>query len=614
MASAAGESVVARFRGLISNGRWALAVVWNTNRRLALGLVVVTVVRGAVPAGLALAARGLINVAVASIDRELATLGPVLPWLALAFAFTMAEAIGSLANKLFAERLHDDINLRITSDILEHASALDLSFFEDPRMQEMIERAQQDSASRFSRFVTEGQRATMQLVQAVSLTGILVVLEPLVLLVVGPVALPFVLFQWRLANRRYQTDFSRSEKRRWSRYFLSRLTSPQSVAEVRLLDLAPLFVRRFGKLMREFRHQDRKLQLREFNGSSLFALLTTVAFYLVFVRVTVRVLRGSLTVGDLAIFGAAIARLRSMLDNGIRSATVAMEQSLYIENVRAFLGVEPRIAGGLGLAPEPMRGGIRVENVSFRYPGTVDPALRRVCLEIEPGETVAIVGENGAGKSTLVKLIARLYDPDEGRILFDGVPVRDLSVEHLHRHIAFLGQNFGRYEATAAENIAYGNWREMLEKQDQVERIARLANIDSLIEEMPEGYDTVLGRTFGRYDPSGGQWQRIAIARVLARDSALLILDEPSSNLDARAERELFESLQTLAKGRTTILISHRFSTVSMADRIVVLDRGRVVESGTHAELLAEGGQYARLYALHRRDLPRSGGAAADAG
>ena len=186
--------------------------------------------------------------------------------------------------------------------------------------------------------------------------------------------------------------------------------------------------------------------------------------------------------------------------------------------------------------------------MTFRYPGSADPALREVSFHIEPGETVAIVGENGAGKSTLVKLIARLYDPDEGRILFDGVPVPDLSVEHLYRQIAFLGQNFGRYEATAAENIAYGNWRVMLEKQDQVERIARLANVDSLIEAMPEGYGTMLGRMFGQYDLSGGQWQRIAIARVLARDSKLLILDEPSSNLDARAERELFQSLQLLGR------------------------------------------------------------------
>jgi len=213
-----------RFRDLIANSRWALEVVWNTNRGVALGLIVLTVVRGSVPAGLALAGRGLINVAVDSIDRDLITLEPAIPWLALAFAFTMAEALGSLANKLCVERLHDDINLRITSDILEHASRLDLSFFEDPRMQEMIARAQQGSATRFSRFVTESQRAITQLVQAVSLTGILVVLEPLILLVVAPVALPFLLFQWRLANQRYQTEYSRSEKRRWSSYFLSRLT------------------------------------------------------------------------------------------------------------------------------------------------------------------------------------------------------------------------------------------------------------------------------------------------------------------------------------------------------------------------------------------------------
>jgi ATP-binding cassette subfamily B protein len=286
----------------------------------------------------------------------------------------------------------------------------------------------------------------------------------------------------------------------------------------------------------------------------------------------------------------------------------AVQETLYISNIREFLALQPPAPPPvLASFPPTSRAAIEVRDLRFTYPGAARPALSGISLHIEAGETVALVGENGAGKTTLVKLLAGLYEPDQGCILFDGVDLRELPRDELQRRIAFVFQGFGCYEAPAADNIAYGDWQRLLSDRDSVRQVARLSGVDELIEALPRGYDTPLGKMFGETDLSAGQWQKIAVARAFARDAALLILDEPTSSMDARAEHALFNQFRSLAKGRTTIIVSHRFSTVRMANRIVVLDNGRLVESGTHAELLARDGNYATLYELHQRS--RSPGA-----
>ena len=287
------------------------------------------------------------------------------------------------------------------------------------------------------------------------------------------------------------------------------------------------------------------------------------------------------------------------------SLTNSFEQLLFVSNVLDFLSVSPKAASTGSVATiQQAPVAIEVRNVTFTYPGAADPVIRDVSLQIRAGEALAIVGENGAGKTTLVKLLARLYEPDDGQILFDGIDIREMTPEAHRRRLSFVVQTFGRYEAKISDNIAYGDWRRMMNNRERVGQIARLANVHDLIEAMPQGYDTLLGRKFGEYDLSGGQWQKIAVARALAREGWLFILDEPTSNLDARAEYELFSHFRELAETRTTLLISHRFSTVSMADRILVMDEGRIVERGTHQELLDLGGHYASLYALHLRRMP----------
>lgn len=593
-------------RALADNARWALGIARSTSSRLMLGVTLLVLGRGLFPAGLALVARGAVNTTVAALDG--ASLVPLYLWLAGGFLLTVGEGLAGHAVKLLGQRLRDELDYRVTSDILEHVAKLDVAQFEDPAFQDVLERARRGPADHVARFVTEILAGAGAAIQLASLFALLAYIEPIILLL-APLGLPFLLHQYRLSSRQYGLEHSRATQRRWGSYFVSLLTGRDSVSEVKILGLAPLLLERFRALMAKHHREDRGHYMRALRSGSLFVLISTAAIYAVFLRVAFLAVQGKLTLGDLAVFGGAAGRLRATLEALVLSLSTAVERMLYIANVRELLATRPRVANdGAPLAAEDVRGAIALEDVTFAYPGTSAPALKDVSLRIAPGETVALVGENGAGKTTLAKLIARFFDPTEGAVRLDGTDLRDLSIESLHAQIAFVFQGFGRYEASAGDNIAFGDWRNLLTDPERVREIGRTAGVDPLIAALPDGYDTDLGRVFGKVDLSGGEWQQLAMARAFAREARLLILDEPTSNLDARAEYELFERFRELAHGRTTIIISHRFSTVRMADRIHVLDEGTIVESGSHEELVELGGSYAKLYELQSRALGTSEG------
>jgi ATP-binding cassette subfamily B protein len=527
-------------------------------------------------------------------------------WLTVFLVLALVDAISSLISDYLNRRIADDLNLHVTGQIVTHAWSLDLPSFEDPERQDLLSRTQTNIAAQMQTFVTEGLLAVRGVLIATGLLAVLALIEPIVLLVVPPLALPLLAFRWRLAKLRYNEEHHRAAKRRWTSYFLQKLTSPESVAEVKILDLGPHLIERFTGLLREFRDRDRVLHRKNLRENTLATIIATGALYGLLVRVAIRAARGAVTLGDLAVFAGAAGRLRGAINQTVQSIATGRERVLYVSNLREFLAIAPSSRQGRGLKPSLDRGLIEIRDLTFAYPGTASPVIDGLTLTIEPGETLALVGENGAGKSTLVKLLARLYDPQDGQILVDGVDIRDIEPGYLQRHIGLVLQTSGRYEASAAENIAYGDWHRLLDDREEIMRLARAVEIDDLIEGLEGGYDAHLGRRFGNVTLSGGQWQRIAIARALARNASFLVLDEPTSNLDARTEYALFRKFKELSKGRTTLLISHRFTTIGMADRIAVLSDGRIIESGSHDDLLVERGAYSTLYQLYEKLIPGS--------
>ena len=607
MATPIGDTLRKSFEAsaeLLRSGRWAFSLAWRSNPLALIGRVICALLVGLVPAAFAMTIRGLVNAVVHAADQPNPDLSTVLPWLLGGLAVTASDVIGRMFDRYAAARFEDDCDLDVTSSIMEHADRLDIGYFEGTQFQDTLERARANTTFHLVGLLTSTLTFITNCIQILSLTAILFVLEPLALLAMLPFALAHFVFQWRISKRFYEDERTRTTKRRWTRYFTQLVLTREQVPEVKLLDLGPVVVERYRRLMSDFRDRNRSRHVRSFVGGSMFAVMTTLAVYFMFGRVVSRVIAGDLSVGDIAVFAMAALRLRNALESVVLSSTRGMTQALYISNLREFLDVKPVIERTTGRTQGITRGAIEVQNVVFTYPDAKRPTLHGVSLHIEPGEIVALVGRNGAGKTTLVHLLARFYDPDSGQILIDGQNLRELSQRYLHERIGFVFQHPGRYETTARENIAYGKWRTLLANgSGEIRNIAERAGVGPLIEGLPDGYDTQLGREFGAIDLSGGQWQQIAIARALARDAALLILDEPAASLDAEAEYQLFCSSRRLAEGRTTILISHRFSTVSMADRIIVMDRGRVVETGTHPELLAMNGYYATLYSFQQRQM-----------
>lgn len=596
------------FGELITNTRWAIRLTWSTAPRLFSAIIVTNTIQSLAPAGLVLTMRGLVNNVVALLDQDTSDDSGFFLWLGLGLILSAILVVANAANTYLLRRLQDELNIHITEDILKHVATLEYAYFEDPRFQDILFRASQSPtpAQSFSIYISTVLKVVTQSVELISILLILAFIEPLLLLLMLPAAVFYLFFQWRLARDRFSERYVRAVKRRWMRYYTKHLTEAELVAESKLLNLAPLFIRQFHRIMSEFRDRDRQLYLQDWWGKAIFGVLATVAVYFAFTRVTLQVLAGNLTVGDLTTYAAATVRLRMLVENLISGASRIREFSLDVSNLMVLYAIQPQKQDTGAYIPTTCSGEIELKQVSFTYPGSKQPVLTEVSLHIKPGETVAVVGENGAGKTTLVKLIARLYDPDQGLILCDNNDLRELSLPYLHRQISFVFQAFGRYEGTVSENIAYGNWDELWDRQDRIEQLAQKAGLQSMIEAMPQGYQTVLGRMFGEYTLSGGQWQQIAIARAFARDSALLILDEPTANLDARAEYDIFKRFKELAEGRTTILISHRFSTVSVADRIIVMQKGCIVEQGTHDELIAHADHYAALFELHRRQMDKS--------
>ncbi|MBF8300775.1 MAG: transporter ATP-binding protein, partial [Acidobacteria bacterium] len=496
--------------------RWAFGICRTTNPTLYAAFWLNALVGTVFPAGAALAVRGLVN----AVNDGLADVTAFQPaavylWLLLGFAMTVGTVVSGSATRYLARRFETDLRYRLHLDILRHNDAMPLVQFEDPRFHDALRRAQASPEAHVSRCLSCTLDLLTKGVQAFSLMGILFVIEPALVLLLVPVAIPYLLFQWRLSRRQFEEVDARVEKQRWIDYHTGVLSSAEQAAEIKMLGLAPLFLERCRVLMAEFRDLLAKYQRFEFLGNLLFALCSVVAIYLAMSRAAFSIVDGRLTIGDLAIYGSAAAQLRGLVESSIALVASLRWDILHIGNVRAFLALPPGGPRGAATRRMRLRGGIAFRQVTFTYPGAVTPTLSNLSFTIGPGETVALVGDNGAGKTTIAKLIACLHDPTDGAVLFDDVDARDLDAGDVRRQVTCLFQHYGRYAASAADNVAFGDWERLLGDDARIEDAARVGGVHDLISAMPQGYHTLLGRAFGQYEPSGGQWQQLAIARAM---------------------------------------------------------------------------------------------------
>ena len=571
--------------GAVSAGWWALQTTWEASPGLSLAFIAFAILRSVAPAGIALVARGLINVVIRQLAHGTHDATPLWPWLAGGLVFGAIEALVPIGGQFCRQRLADELNLAITPRVLRHASELDLATLDDPENREIVDRAQHTAATTVTGFVTDLEMAVTGFLQVFFLAVILTRIEPWVLVVVAPLSIPYLLFEWRRKARDHTRELARNTKRRWVRYFASVLMTREGLAEIRVLGVGAMLLEQFRSVMGKLVDEDRRILREGLTLGSIFAVLTTVGLYAVFARVAFRVVNGALSVGDVAVFVAASGRLRSGLDRSITALGSLVERTLGVIQLLEFLGLRSRIVVGRVSEPSSAPGELRIEDVWFTYPGGRAPVLAGVSLVVQPGEIVALVGPNGAGKTTLVNLIARLYDPDRGRILLDGTDLRSWTLADLRRRIALLAQAPVRFEATAADNIGLGDWPRATEERGRIEAAAAAAGADEMIGKFPRGYETPLGMMFGEYELSGGQWRKMGLARAFLRDSAVLLLDEPTANVDAAGVEQLQGQLRQLGKSRAILLISHRLEFLRAADRVLLLEHGRIVRAVARAEL-----------------------------
>src|SRR5579859_4284710 len=582
--------------------RRVLALVWEANPGLTLALAVLNLAQGGLPAARVWVSKLLVDAVVAAVTTGSGTaaLPQVLFLVAMQFAIGAAANILSTIGNICQQLLQEQVANRIQLLVMRQANRLDLIFFERPQFYDLLQTVQREAAFRPVQMVQTAFMLIRQILTFVSLLALLVNLEWFIAAAALLSPIPAFVSSARYGWQGYQMMRWQSPLRRMMGYLTNLMTTDTYNKEVKLFTVGDFFIDRFAKLFQRYYAETRALVIRRYLAGAAWSMLTVLTSGLTFFYVAFRTLGGSISVGGLTLYVQAASGV-SQAFSGVLSGLQSMyENQLYLKTLFELLDFEPLVRAPELPAPirRPMQEGIEFRNVGYTYEGKDKPALDNVSFHIAKGETVAIVGHNGAGKTTLVKLVARLYDPQAGQVLIDGRDVREYDPDELRGEFGVLFQDYVSYQFSARENIGIGR----VERLDDTPAIAEAASKSGaagVIEALPEGYDTVLGKWFdGGVNLSGGEWQKVALGRAFMREAQILILDEPSAALDARAEFELFTRLRQLAAGRTAIFISHRFSTVRQADRILVFEQGALIESGTHEELLLLGGRYAELFNL----------------
>lgn len=578
----------------------AVGLVWSTSRILTVLLAVLTLVVGLLPAGIAFTGKLIVDGVVLASQSGLDTdQWKAIGYLGLEAIAVMLLAGGRQGLTMCQSLLRVLLGQRVNVLILEKALSLDLVHFEDSEFYDKMTQARQEASSRPLSLVSRTFGLVQNALSLITYGALLLQFSPWAVAVLAVATLPAFIAETRYAGQAFRLFRWRAPETREQHYLETVIAREDYAKEVKLYQLGPMMLERYRAIFDRLYAEDRDLTLRRGTWSYVLGLLSTVTFYGTYAWIIMETIAGRISLGDMTMYLTVFRQGQSTLTTALTSVGGMYEDNLYLANLYEFLEQDiPQSKGKSTQGPVP-NDGLRFQNVTFTYPGSLQPALKGVSLHLKPGQKLAIVGENGSGKTTLIKLLTRLYTPDSGRILLDGLDLENWDLEVLHQRIGVIFQNFVRYQFTVGENVGVGDVNH-LENKAYWEMAAEKGMARPFIQELPDGFQTQLGRWFkGGRELSLGQWQKIALSRAFMRTGAdILVLDEPTASMDAEAEVRIFEHFRTVTQNQMVLLISHRFSTVRMADQIAVLAAGELIEQGTHEELLKAGGRYAQLFSL----------------